>query len=334
MIDISVIIPVYNAAPLIRRCLDSVLAQKGEFTYEVLLVDDGSTDESVEIINSYENPDFKLFQQKNAGPAAARNVGIFNAQGKYIAFLDADDYWENSYIEETVKFLKEHEKCIAVSVVCENRAISGNSYNPFSFAGNIKGYCVRGELQTYEYAPFVLSDFYGYWAKECHVGTCSTTIASSIAKGICMREDLRISEDYEFWLLLASYGSWGVVPKPLYVSDGTEIVKTQEDWLAKMKRRWENAPSIEEWERRIIERRPDIVSDLGYKYAIGRISRNLTYCQLLSDRISLARSEAKKYGAYFPKDTIGRLMNAAKHTSLTWWCLCKFLKYREYHRIR
>ena len=101
MIDISVIIPVYNAAPLIRRCLDSVLAQKGKYTYEVLLIDDGSTDDSVEIIKSYNNTKFKIFQQKNKGPAAARNVGITNALGKYIAFLDADDYWEDEYYTET-----------------------------------------------------------------------------------------------------------------------------------------------------------------------------------------------------------------------------------------
>lgn len=321
MIDISVIIPVYNAAPLIRRCLDSVLAQKGGFTYEVLLVDDGSTDESVEIINSYENPDFKLFQQRNAGPAAARNVGIFNAQGKYIAFLDADDYWEDSFFEATIPFLENHRECIAVSVGQKHLTISGN---------NIAPTCI-GEYD----AALVLSDFFDFWGKWMHVCTGSIVLSAICAKEIGgQRTDLRITEDLEFWAVLSTYGDFGLVPRVLFTSDGTNLVENNADWLAKMKRRWENAPSIEEWERRIIERRPDIVSDLGYKYAIGRISRNLTYCQLLSDRISLARSEAKKYGAYFPKDTIGRLMNAAKHTSLTWWCLCKFLKYREYHRIK
>ena len=78
-IDISVIIPVYNAATLLPRCLNSILAQKGGYEYEVLLIDDGSTDDSVEIIESYKNPHFKVFRQENAGPSKARNKGLLEA---------------------------------------------------------------------------------------------------------------------------------------------------------------------------------------------------------------------------------------------------------------
>lgn len=93
-IDISVIIPVYNAALLIDRCLDSVFAQNGIYKTEVILIDDGSTDNSVEIIkNRREQSQIILLQQKNAGPAVARNKGLAIASGKYAAFLDADDYW-------------------------------------------------------------------------------------------------------------------------------------------------------------------------------------------------------------------------------------------------
>ena len=93
-IDISVIIPVYNAALLIDRCLDSVFAQNGIYKTEVILIDDGSTDNSVEIIkNRREQSQIILLQQKNAGPAVARNKGLAIASGKYAAFLDDDDYW-------------------------------------------------------------------------------------------------------------------------------------------------------------------------------------------------------------------------------------------------
>ena len=84
MTDISIIIPVYNAAALIRRCLDSILAQKGGYDYEVLLVDDGSTDDSVAIIESYNNPRFKVFRQQNAGPSRARNKGLQEAKGRFL----------------------------------------------------------------------------------------------------------------------------------------------------------------------------------------------------------------------------------------------------------
>ena len=332
-IDISVVIPVYNAEALIRRCLDSILAQKGDCTLEVLLVDDGSTDDSVAVIESYNNPCFRVFRQQNAGPAKARNRGLQEAKGRFVAFLDADDYWGNSYIEKTVAFLGQHEECVAVNVVCKNIAVSGNSYNPNSFVKEEGIGYVKNEANRYVSHPFVLHDFYTYWAHNCHVGTCSTTMRTDVAKQVLMREDLRISEDYEFWLLLASYGKWGIIPEPLYVSDGAGILVSQDSWLKKMEIRWANAPAIEVWERRIIERKPELKGNESYRYAIGRVSRNLTYCQLLSGRTALARSEAMKYGRYFTKDTIGRLMNIAKWTPVTWWGLCRLLKHREERRF-
>ena len=222
---------------------------------------------------------------------------------------------------------------MAASVVCKNIAVSGNGYNPSNYMeDNGVGY-IRNEKDEYTDTPFALSDFYTYWAQYCHVGTCSTTMRADAAKDVMMREDLRVSEDYEYWLLIASFGKWGLIPEPLYVSDGTSILVNQKAWLSKMEKRWDNAPAIEVWEKRIIQRRTDLRENESYRHAIGRVSRNLAYCQLLSGRTALARSEALRYGAYFPKDAIGRLMNVAKWTSLTWWGLCKFLKYREYHRF-
>lgn len=322
MIDISVITPVYNAGELVERMLRSVLTQETQYAFEVICVDDGSTDDSIKRIEAFNDDRICIERQQNAGPSRARNRGLEMARGRYVAFIDADDYWEPTYIEKTVGFLDAHEECVACSVVCKNIAVSGESYNPSNYE-DIKGK-----------EPFVLDDFYTYWAEHCHVGTCSTTMRREIALQVKMREDLRVSEDYEFWLLLASYGKWGIVPEPLYVSDGTGLLVSQEAWIKKMKRRWENAPTISVWEKRIIERRPDLKKNESYRWARGRVSRNLTYCQLLSGRSSLARKEALLYGKYFIKDPIGRLMNICKHTSLTWWMMCKLLQYRENNRFK
>jgi len=87
----STIIPVYNRAELIRSTLDSVLAQ--EMTdQEVIVVDDGSTDDTLKTLASYGDR-IRVFQQKNSGPAVARNLGIQNATGEYAAILDSDDLW-------------------------------------------------------------------------------------------------------------------------------------------------------------------------------------------------------------------------------------------------
>lgn len=91
---LSVIVPVYNAAKNLRRCLDSLLAQDVA-DYEVICVDDGSTDRSGEILREYENlhPDIiRLIVQENFGVSAARNKGLDAARGDIVAFCDADDY--------------------------------------------------------------------------------------------------------------------------------------------------------------------------------------------------------------------------------------------------
>lgn len=90
---VSVIIPVYNVAPYLRRCLDSVKAQTCT-DIEVLLVDDGSTDESAQLCRAYAGEDsrFRLFTQANAGASAARNLAMDRATGRYLQFVDGDDW--------------------------------------------------------------------------------------------------------------------------------------------------------------------------------------------------------------------------------------------------
>lgn len=89
---ISIIIPCYNAAPWLHRCLDSVLAQTYK-NWEALLINDGSTDTTAEILEEYAERDarFRVFHQENTGPSAARNVGIQRMRGKWMTWMDADD---------------------------------------------------------------------------------------------------------------------------------------------------------------------------------------------------------------------------------------------------
>ena len=95
----SVVIPLFNSAHTIERTLKSVINQT--FTnFEIIIVDDGSTDNSIEIINKLTNDiRLKIIKQKNQGVSVARNNGVRNAQYEYIAFLDGDDEWELKYLE-------------------------------------------------------------------------------------------------------------------------------------------------------------------------------------------------------------------------------------------
>ena len=96
---LSFIVPIYNVAPYLRKCVDSLIAQDYR-DYEIILVDDGSTDNSwdviQEIVSELRISDFKfqIIRQKNGGLSAARNAGLKVAKGEYVCFVDSDDYWE------------------------------------------------------------------------------------------------------------------------------------------------------------------------------------------------------------------------------------------------
>lgn len=99
MVEFSFIIPVYNAGKTIERCLDSIKKQKYN-NYEVIIVDDGSIDDSYDKCMRYQSTDnrFKVYRQRNAGPAAARNRCLNVATGKWLCFVDSDDTVEENYL--------------------------------------------------------------------------------------------------------------------------------------------------------------------------------------------------------------------------------------------
>lgn len=101
-IDLSIIIPLYNSERFIDKCLQSFLNQNTKYKYELVLIDDGSTDRTNEIVKSYsENyPNIvKLVTQPNGGISVARNTGLLNSKGKYISFADHDDWVSEQYVE-------------------------------------------------------------------------------------------------------------------------------------------------------------------------------------------------------------------------------------------
>jgi len=106
---VSVIVPVYNAARFIQRSLRSALAQSYAHL-EVIVVDDGSTDGTAEIVKEFTDPRIVYCYQENAGQGPARNRGIRASRGEYITFLDADDYYLPRKIERQVSFLANEKR--------------------------------------------------------------------------------------------------------------------------------------------------------------------------------------------------------------------------------
>lgn len=142
---ISVIIPLYNKESCIATALDSVLAQTCQ-DFEVIVVDDGSTDEGAAIVEGYTDPRIRLIRQENAGVSAARNRGVAEAKGEYVAFLDADAVWMPKFLEEIEALQKEFPECRAQAM--RYMVKSKNSRN-FVFIYKIKFNAKRGILTNY-----------------------------------------------------------------------------------------------------------------------------------------------------------------------------------------
>lgn len=121
--EISLIIPVYNKEKELQRCLESVRRQSYP-AFEVILVDDGSTDGSYDICRSYQEKDsrFRLFHKKNGGLSRARNFGIEQAGGRYLAFTDADDWLHEDYL----KRLHELIECCDADIASVSYVLAGD----------------------------------------------------------------------------------------------------------------------------------------------------------------------------------------------------------------
>ena len=102
----TVIIPLYNKEPYIKRALETVLNQTYD-NFEIIIIDDGSTDEGVRIVSSIQDTRIKVFSQINSGVSAARNRGALLAKNQYLAFLDADDTWEPNFLQEISNLIDE-----------------------------------------------------------------------------------------------------------------------------------------------------------------------------------------------------------------------------------
>lgn len=100
--DLTVIIPVYNSEKYLTKCLESLRNQNTKYKYQIICVNDGSTDSSLNILNSYKNKieNFYIINQKNSGISVARNEGIKASSGQYLAFIDNDDWVTSNYIEK------------------------------------------------------------------------------------------------------------------------------------------------------------------------------------------------------------------------------------------
>lgn len=125
---ISVVIPLYNKEKLIGNTLRSVLEQSYQ-DFEIVVVNDGSTDNSVTEVEKIADPHIRLIHQQNAGVSAARNKGISEAKGEFIALLDSDDLWKPEYLATQIELTRKYPQCDVFAVNYEFHDVKGNVSN-------------------------------------------------------------------------------------------------------------------------------------------------------------------------------------------------------------
>ncbi|MGF1496384.1 MAG: glycosyltransferase family 2 protein [Elainellaceae cyanobacterium] len=197
MPKVSVVIPAYNAMPYLPQTVDSVLQQS--FTdFEVLIVDDGSSDNTANWVAQITDPRVRLICQSNQGAGAARNTGVKNAQGDYIAFLDADDFWEPTKLAKQVQRLDQQPK-VGLVHTWITLANPDGSLSDRTMQTNGEGHIWN---QVVVYNPL----------------KCGST---AMVRRQCFEElgyfdqSLKYSEDWDMWIRIARKYAFSVIHEPL-----------------------------------------------------------------------------------------------------------------------
>jgi glycosyltransferase involved in cell wall biosynthesis len=194
---VTVVIPAYNAEAHLRRAIDSVLAQThGDL--ELLVVDDGSTDRSRELAESVDDRRISVVSGPNRGPSVARNIGLRNGAGSFVAFLDADDYWLPAKLEKQLSVMRADPACIGVGALMRHESLDGKA---LGIAGQVIGADDVKDISTARLMPFTLSS--ALFRKS----------AIDALEGF--DESLEVASDLDLITRLAAIGDIACVPEVL-----------------------------------------------------------------------------------------------------------------------
>lgn len=250
---VTALIPTFNSERYICETVDSVLAQTCP-VHEVIVVDDGSTDRTQEVLASYGNR-IRYIRQPNAGPPAARNTGLAQATGDFIALLDSDDLWAPTKIELQIDYLRRHPSCGLVYTDMKTFDESGIVEESVKISRNLS--LPSGHIFPEMFHETLFQTSAALVRKSCidAVGGFDT--------------DLRMGDDYELFLRISRHYELGYVDEPLvlYRQHSTQGTRT---WGKQLQQG-------EPWEflvlKRVVDRYPEIVEELGREKVNRRLSK-------------------------------------------------------------
>lgn len=219
---LSIIIPLYNKQDCILESLHSVLNQRFE-EHEIVIVDDGSTDNSISVVKTLPDDRIRLFYKQNGGPSSARNYGVQQAKGEWILFLDADDTLEENALSIVSKDICNHPK---TDVFC---------YNEFCRCNGQKDLLLKESAKGYVKFPF-LSWYLGY----IYPGPGRMVVRRNVMLLEPFREDLRRWEDGECVFRLMRRYKFYASPIPIFTYNQDSLAASKprsnyrEDFVCQM----------------------------------------------------------------------------------------------------
>lgn len=233
---VSVIIPTYNRASMTMEAVQSVLRQTYD-NFEIIVVDDGSTDNTYEIINQIDDKRIRYIYQENARQAAARNRGIEAACGDYIAFLDSDDLFFPQKLEQQVEYLTQNPHI-------------GLLYSGYVFSGR------QENLRTEHYATLSGQPIAQIMTRM-EIATSAVIMPRQVFDIVGnFKTTLPGVEDMEFWVRVANHFPIASIPEPLVeirvnsVNPNRNVYRRLNNTLYVWDEIFSQKPQIEFWERR------------------------------------------------------------------------------------
>lgn len=194
---VSIIMPAYNAEKYISKAIDSVILQTHS-NWELIIVNDGSTDRTSEVVDSYKDFRIKLINIDNCGVACARNIGLDNVNGEYVAFLDSDDYWIENKLETQLYYM-----------LCNSNLVMTFS-DYFSFYGD------NMIIQNKQLYPFQISNPNDRLLVFNYIATLTVMVKASIVFELDGFDKTFFgTEDWDFWIRISKRGEFGYIDKKL-----------------------------------------------------------------------------------------------------------------------
>lgn len=281
----SIVIPLYNKEKHILETLNCIMRQTIQ-DFEIIIIDDGSTDNGPSIIKRLNNPKIRLINQPNKGASAARNKGVQEANNKYIAFLDADDIWKDNYLERMQRLILKFPNAVAY----------GSNYEILE----------KGNIRVLDYPNLKNgSEIMDNYFISGKVFTPLWTSAVVVNRDVFLAVggfplNCKVCEDIDLWCRLALYGDIAYCNEPLarYIRDSTNMLSRSKSSCY--------FPFLDNYKELITineKRKQDIIDFVTYKKIVAAwhalfVMNNGKYSRQIIESIGNKNNYSKKIKLY------------------------------------